>query len=234
MPIIPDKKVQQVEFCESHWPIWSDSFAQLGLSSAQCLQFKALSSAARAAYDAAQVAKQAYRAAVTAQNAAIAEAVGNAADLIRVIKAFAELTDNPNAVYAIAEIPPPAVPVPAQAPGKPDNLAVNLEPTGAVTISWDSKDSSASSGAFFSVSRRLPGQAGFTPLTGSPGSTSQSRRMSFTDAGVPTSAAGTGVQYIIQGRRGLLMGEPSDAITVQFGVDETGAATAEALLKMAA
>jgi hypothetical protein len=44
--------------------------------------------------------------------------------------------------------------------------------------------------------------------------------MSFTDETIPTSAAAAGAQYIIQGQRGTLTGEPSDAVTVQFGVGE--------------
>lgn len=234
MSILPDKKVEQLQFCESHWPVWTAQAAAIGLTAGQASAFKTLTTAARAAYDAAQTAKQAARAAITAQNAALAQATANAADLIRVIKSFAELTNNPNAVYSIAQIPPPATPVPAAAPGKPENLAVTLEPSGAVTVTWDATDSSASSGAFFNVMRKLPGQSSFTFLTGAPGSTAQSRRMSFTDYTVPTSAAGAGAQYIIQGRRGNMMGEASDAITVQFGIEGGGMSVMGGELKMAA
>jgi len=234
MPIVPDKKVEQLQFCEAHYPVWTTQFAAIGLTTAQATAFKTLTLAARAAYDAAQAAKQNARAAVTAQNAALDQATSDAADLIRVIKSFAELSNNPDAVYAIAQIPPPATPVPMPAPGKPSNMAVTLEPSGAVTVTWDATDSAASSGAFFNVSRRLPGASTFTFLTGAPGSTSQSRRMSFTDYTVPTSAAGAGVQYIIQGRRGNLVGEASDAITVQFGIDGGGMSVTGAELKMAA
>jgi hypothetical protein len=96
---------------------------------------------------------------------------------------------------------------------------VTLESSGAVTLSWEATDAAASSGAFYNISRKLPGQSAFTPLGGTSGSTSESRRMSFTDATVPTSAAGAGAQYIIQGQRGTLAGIASDAVVVQFGVD---------------
>ena len=94
--------------------------------------------------------------------------------------------------------------------------------SGAVTLAWEAANSAAGSGAFFNISRKLPGENSFGPLGGSPGSTTLSRRMTFTDATVPTSAAGAGAQYIIQGQRGTLTGEPSDAVTVQFGVDGGG------------
>ncbi len=41
--------------------------------------------------------------------------------------------------------------------------------------------------------------------------------------------APAGAQYIIQGQRGTLTGEPSDAVTVQFGVGEGAGATAGGL-----
>ena len=215
MPIIPDKKVQQVQFCESHAPVWTANAAAIGLTAAQCTAFTTFTTNARKAYNDAQNAKQAYRAAVTNQNQALSAATANAADLIRVIKGFAEFTSNPNAVYSIAQIPPPAAPVPAQPPGKAGNILVTLEPSGAITITWDAEDSTASTGGFFNISRKLPGQTSFMIIGGAPGSTMEARRMTFTDYTVPTSAAQTGAQYIIQGRRGTMMGTPSDAITVQ-------------------
>src|SRR5207253_1893528 len=116
-------------------------------------------------------------------------------------KAFAENQTNPATVYALAQIAPPAPPTPMPAPGRPTDIVVSLEPTGAVTLTWSAVEAAASSGAFFTIARRLPGQNGFSSIGGAPGSTSESRRMSFTDTTIPTSAAGTGAQYIIQGQR---------------------------------
>jgi hypothetical protein len=98
-------------------------------------------------------------------------------------------------------------------------------------------DSAASSGAFFSVSRKLPGQSSFTSIGGAPGSTNEAggRRCSFTDFTVPASAASQGAQYIVQGFRGTRFGEASDAVIVQFGIDAGGGgAFTSASLKMAA
>lgn len=237
MPIIPETKVEQLEFCESHWPIWLAAAPSVGLSISQVNLFKGLTVVARQQYDAAQAARQAARAATVSQNDALSSAVGGtggASDLIRVIKAFAEMAPNPDAVYALAQIPPPAPPTPATAPGRPNNMSVTLLPTGAITLAWEATNSSAGSGGFFTVSRRLPGQPSFTVLGGAPGSTRESRTMSFTDSTVPTSAAGAGAQYIIQGQRGTLMGEPSDAVVVQFGVEGPGLTVTGAELKIAA
>jgi len=50
------------------------------------------------------------------------------------------------------------------------------------------------------------------------------------------SAASTGAQYIVQGFRGTRMGDASDAVVVQFGVEGGGAGlnVKNATLKMAA
>ncbi len=222
MSVIPEKKSEQLEFCEVHAKVWLVSPTQIGLTPSQCTAFSELTGAARVAYDAAQAARDAAKAATTAQDAALNSAVRRAADLIRFIRAFASTSPDANVVYSIAQIPPPAQPVPAQAPGKPDSISVLLEPTGAVTLTWAAENAAASSGGFFDVLRKLPGQSAFAALGGAPGATSRSRRMSFTDATVPATAASAGAQYLITGRRGTLVGQSSDAITVQFGIDGVG------------
>lgn len=222
MSVIPIKKSEQLEFCEVHAKVWGSNPTGVGLTPQQCEQFSALTQSARAAYNQAQIARDAAKAATTAQDAALSAAVRSAADLIRFIRAFAATAPDANVVFATAQIPPPSQPTPAQAPGKPDGISVILEPTGAVTLTWSADNAAASSGGFFDVSRKLPGQTAFTPLGGAPGATARSRRMSFTDSSIPPTAASAGAQYLITGRRGTLVGPSSDAITVQFGVDGIG------------
>lgn len=238
MSIIPKVKVEQVEFCETHAPLWTAAPpASIGLTAAQCTLFTTLTINARKAYDDAQDAKLAYRNAVTMQNDELAKAIsgpGGAADLIRFIKSFAENTANPNSIYSLAGLPAPATPAPLPAPGTPEDIVVTLESSGAVTISWSAEEAAASTGAYFNITRKLPGQSVFQIVGGSPGATAESRRMSFTDFTVPTSAAGAGVQYIIQGRRGNRIGDPCLAFTVQFGLDGQAVSVTGADLKMAA
>ncbi len=232
--VFPDTVLGQIEFCEFHAPIWAVSPPLLGLSSLQLTNLTTATVNARKDYNLAQSARQASKAATTTMRGTTAIMRDQATDLIRVIKGFAELQANPNAVYGLAQIPAPMPPTPAQAPGQPEKLSVNLESSGAVTISWEATDASASSGAFFNVLRQLPGQSVYAQLTVTPGTSSHSRRMSFTDSSIPTSAAGAGVKYIMQGRRGILIGQSSDAITVQFGIDGGGLTVSNATLKMAA
>lgn len=232
MGILPDSIIQQIEFCESHVPVWASAPASIGLTAAQVTALDTATDGARTSYSKALGARQESKAATISLNTDSAAMRARAADLIRQIKAFAELQANPGAIYAAAQIPPPAAPAPVPVPGKPTDFNVTLEPDGSVTLSWLSTDSSASGGAFFAVSRKLPGQAAFIGIGGASGSTAESRRATFTDSTVPASAAGAGAQYIVQGFRGTRAGDPSDAVTVQFGTDGLGLTTAA--LRMAA
>lgn len=231
MAILPSDRLELIQFCETHIPVWENTPAAIGLTAAQITALSDLTGGARAAYNQAQSARAASKAATTAYNNEVVNMRSKAADLVRQIKAYAQLQTNPDTVYAIAQIPPPAPPAPIPAPGVPEKIEVALESTGAVTISWEAINAAASSGAFYTVARKLPGQSVFTSIGGAPGSTSESRRMTFTDNTVPTSAAGVGVQYVIQGQRGTTVGVASGAITVQFGVtDGTGGALASNLI----
>jgi hypothetical protein len=230
MGIIPDKIVQQVEWCEAHAPVWEAApAAAIGLTSAQCTNFTSLTTNMRKFYNQAQAAKEAYHAAITMQNEAIAAAIsgpGGAADLIRFIKSFAENTASPDAVYGLAQIPPPAKPQPAPAPGQPTNVSVSLESTGAVTLKWKAVNAAPGAGTFFKVTRKLAGEGGFT-LVGTVG------EKMFTDSTLLLGT--TGAMYIIQGFRGSLAGVPSEQIGVQFGVGGgQGVQVTNATLKMAA
>lgn len=233
MGIMPETLLEQVQFCETHLPSWQAAPGAVGLTPGQVATLSAATAAARKAHSDNQAAREAAKASTTTYHASTAIMRGQAADLIRQIKAFADLQSHPAGVYAAAQIPMPAAPAPQPPPGKPGKLAVNLEPSGAVTLSWEAVDAAAGGGAFFNVTRKLPGQNAFVPVGGAPGSTARSRRMSFTDFTLPASAAGQGAQYIVQGRRGARAGDASEAVTVQFGFD-VGGGLANASLKMAA
>ena len=229
MSVIPSKISDQIAFCEAHAPLWASGPGAIGLSAPLCTGFTLLTTNMRKAYDLAQLTKDSYRAAVSAQNNAIDLALngpGGAADLIRLIKAFAENSANPTAIYNLAHIPEPAVPTPAPAPGKPTNVTITLEPSGAITLKWKSTNAAAGAGTFFSVKRKLAGETLFSLV-------SNTGEKTITDA---TFLQGTlSAAYIIQGHRAALDGPESDQIGVQFGVGAGGGlVVSNATLKMAA
>ena len=235
MAVLPDTVIGQIQFCEAHAPVWATTPAAIGLTAAQVTALSSATTTARKSFNDAQTQRQASKAATTKLHTDAGTMKAQVADLIRQIKAYAELQATPGGVYALAQIPQPATPAPQPAPGKPTDFAVALASDGSVVLSWNATNSSASSGAFFTVSRKLPGQASFVGIGGAPGSTTEQRRVVFTDSTVPATAASAGAQYIVQGFRGTRAGEASDAVVVQFGVDGGGGLTASAAtLKMAA
>jgi hypothetical protein len=233
--VFPQNIIDQITFCEAHNAVWAGAAASIGVLPASVTALTTATTNARKAYNDAQAARQASKAATNNLHSMASIMAGQCTILIAQIKAFAEAQAVPMDVYTRAQIPAPAAPTPAPAPGKPDMFAVALNPDGSVNLSWMASDSAASSGAFFGVARKLPGQSMFMGIGGAPGSTSESRRCTFTDATVPASAASQGAQYIVQGFRGTRVGDPSDAVTVQFGVDSGGGVGfTSAQLKMAA
>lgn len=223
MAVLPDTHAEFIAFCLGHATTWASDPSQVGLLPSDVDEFAAMSTNLQSSLAAAIAAREASRAATVAFHADLHATRNRAGDLIRIIKGYAESQANSEAVYARAQIPPPAAPSPNRAPEKPTRFETMLNTDGSVTLSWECAGCSASTGGYFTVLRRLPGQAEFTLVGIAAGSTNHVRRPNFTDATIPALAAAQGAQYIIQGFRGTKPGTPSEAITVLFGVDGTEA-----------
>ena len=215
MPVRPANKLEQIQFCEYHNPVWAANAVAIGLTAAQVTALTALTTTARTGYTAAQTTRQTAKAATTTFHNNTKSMRDAAADLIAVIKAYAESKNDPN-IYGLAQIPPPSAPTPAVAPGQPFAFAVTIEPTGALTLSFESENSAASTGGFFIIQRRLGMPGVYTTIGGTPGVGGGGRRNTFTDdtlpGGTPT------VSYIVTPRRGTLVGTSSEAINITFGI----------------
>jgi hypothetical protein len=213
MPVLPDRGVELIEFGELHGQPWIGVAAQIGLTVASATQVKNDANAARAKYQSAIAARAAARQATLELNTTLSTLRTSCANAVRSIKAFAEQQPNPDTVYAIAQIPAPQPPSPAEAPGKPENIRIGLNPDGSISFTWKSKNSTSSEGASFRIYRRLPTEEGFAQV----GSSSSK---SFTDAQLRQGT--TSAAYIIRGYRNETPGEASDQINVQFGVGGGG------------
>jgi hypothetical protein len=222
--------LEQIQFCETHNPVWAANAVAIGLTVPQVTALTTLTTAARASYSTSQTTRQAAKAATTTFHNNTKSMRDSAADLIALIKAYAESKNDPN-IYGLAQIPPPSPPTPAVAPSQPINFAVTIEPTGALTLSFESENSGASSGGFFIVQRRLGASGNYTTIGGTPGVGGGGRRTTFTDdtlpGGTPT------VSYIVTPRRGTLVGTSSEAINITFGIGG-GASVQGATLQIAA
>lgn len=225
MSVIPSKDLDAVQFFETHDPLWTAApAAAIGLTVTQVTAQTSLTKTARDAYTAQQAAKVAAKNATLMFHNAVTAMRSGGSDLVATIKAFAQTTNNPN-VYTLAQIPPPAAPVPAPPPGQPMNITVSLESSGAITLAWKAVNSAPNAGTFFSVQRKLSTEAAFSLVGNTGGRT-------FTD---DTLEQGTpGATYIIQGHRGTMDGVASEQVSVQFGVSGPGISVSNATVRMAA
>ncbi len=220
MAVLPDKDLEQIQFFEDHLPTWSAAPAGIGLSAPQCTLLTTLAKNARDAYNAQQLAKNKSKTATSTfhDNTMLMRSLG--ADMIRLIKAFADASANPVTVYNAAQIPLPQPPSPPVVPGTPEMVTVVLNPGGSLTLKWKAKNAAPSSGAVFDVTRRLDGTGNYMSI--GPGKSVRGGKFEFTDS---TLINGTQTaSYIIVGKRDNppQIGTASEAITVQFGVSAGG------------
>ncbi len=209
MATLPPGRLETLTFCETHWPVWLLNAAALSLTPAQVNALKAATEGNRTAFNNAESTRQTAKAATTTYHNTGETMRDQAAAIIRTVRAYAVQTNNP-AVYALAQIPPPAAPSPVPLPEKPSNITITLEPGGAVRLRWKSR---GAGGAFFTVQRRV-GPSGPFVTTGN------SQTKTFLDSTLP--AGSINATYIITGIRGDRAGIPSDAVLVQFGVADGG------------
>ncbi|HMN40969.1 MAG TPA: hypothetical protein PKE29_08995 [Phycisphaerales bacterium] len=222
---IPSKQSEFLAFCAAHEPLWSANAAAIGVLPATALAFKTATNTAQTTFNALEAARIAAKAATNTNDTAMSAARSDAADIVRTIRAFAQTSNNPN-VYSIAGISPPAPPTPAPKPSKPEMLSTGLEPGGALTIYWKATNPRGGT-VTYSIARKLPAETGFTIVANTGGNagangrpTGLRGRKQWTDGTLPVNSGG--VQYLITGVRGDVLGEPSEILTVTFGVASGG------------
>ncbi|HYE60707.1 MAG TPA: fibronectin type III domain-containing protein [Phycisphaerales bacterium] len=201
----------------AHAPIFVGQAEQLGLPEEQAALYKAAVDELDAAVRAQEAARNVYRTATTNAEKALARLLAVQGDTVRIIRAYAESTDNPQAVYSAGQLPPIATPTKMAEPAQPRSVTASLVATsGAIELRWKAKNPEGSSGTSYIVRRRLPGEAAFTIV----GITGKKR---YTDSTLP---AGHGrMEYTIQGQRSDLSGPVSALMTVSFGAVEASRAT---------
>ena len=213
MAVVPQNKVDLIQFCEAHVPVWQAAVASIGLVPGQVTALDTLTKAARSKFNTAETARAASKAATLNLDDACDALRANVALLVKTIKLYADNQANPDPVYAAAQIPPPAAPTSNPPPGQPNSFTFTIEPGGLLTLRWKSSNSTSSTGANFVVARRIgnqsPTPAPFAVIGGT------SSRV-FTDDTIPTGASV--VTYIVTPKRNGVVGTPSDMISVQFGV----------------
>lgn len=208
MATLPRSKSDTIAYLESRIATWVTEAANIGLGVDQASDLNLAVVAAAGALDAAEQARAASQAATVTYDAAYAEMRALAGAAIKSIRAYALTTDDPSAVYATAQIPPPAPPQPIPAPAAPTDITFELQSTGAIMLRWKAPQPAPGAEVFTSVSRKLDGQTGFTTVfdTGA---------KEFLDDTIPPGTAN--VQYVLRAKRGSQVSAPSSVITIYLG-----------------
>ncbi len=209
-----------LDWCLVHRPIFEQHAAAIGLRPGQAEAFAAAADAAAAARLAAAEAREAAQLLTARAEEALGRLRAAAGDAVRCIRLRAAADPDPVAIYALAQVRPPADPAPLPPPGQPGRLSVRLEAaTGALALRWAAVNPPGSGGTVYLVRRRLPGEAEFAFLAAT-------GRKAHVDETLP---AGTEqVEYTVQGLRGRQCGPVSPILTVCFGRRPDGTRTAYA------
>lgn len=216
MGVVPDTRLGKIEFYEAHTLAggpWAVNAAAIGLTPASVTALGTLTTAARSAFNAAEVARQAAKAAT--QNyydkvRAMHSGPGAGQDMIDTIRVYAETKNDPN-VYNLAQIPPPATPGTTPPPGTPFEFTVGLLQNGALELRWKCSNPSGSVGTIYEVKRQI-GSGAFAFIGASGVKT-------FTDATLVSGAMPA--TYQVTAVRSTARGNPAQ-FTVNFGIGGGG------------
>jgi hypothetical protein len=198
-----------INWCSTHTSLWTANATQIGISAAQATAFNTLVANFNKANSDAQAARQNSKDA-TMTLASTMDAVrstGNA--YIFMIKAYAETTHNP-AVFSLAGVSPNDPPSVVPAPIAPANFSAGVNTDGSLTIKWKVSQPEGVTNVQYIVFRRLGGpEAPFVMLS------TEGKNKSFTDLTLPLGV--DRVEYMVQPKRGEVLGPQSNVFALQFG-----------------
>lgn len=216
--ILPESRIDRVSFLQARLPGWLTNAVALGSTAPTITSLTTLTTSARAAYDAQQLAIGLAKAATQTFHDSVAAMDKGASDVLKQIKLKAA-TGGGNAVYVLAVLPVPATPSPRPAPGTPNAFTVSLEQTGVLTLAWKCANPAGASGTIYQVARKLGGPgdgagAGTAEEWSVVGTTGDKH---FVDATLPAGGGTDGlVTYQVTAIRSTIAGPPG-VFTVKFG-----------------
>ncbi|MEL6796002.1 MAG: fibronectin type III domain-containing protein [Planctomycetota bacterium] len=135
MGVIPDDRIERINFFENRLNARAANAAAIGLSADEVTRIAQLTAFARDGFNAAQQAGIASRSATQAQDDAIDAMAAYGADLVKTIEAFAETSDDMS-VYSTADIQLPGPRTPLGPVPMPANVSLTITTTGSISISW--------------------------------------------------------------------------------------------------
>jgi hypothetical protein len=213
MALVPNSRTAKVAFFKGKIAPWTTNAVAIGTSAAEVTAHDAKVTAAENALAAQVSAAAASKTATMIADNAV-DALANAgADIIRQIRAKAEIVGN--SVYELAQIPAPAIPSPTPAPGMPYGFVATLLPNGSLELTWKCDNPPRAIGVIYNVWRKN--------ADGTWNSIGGAGQKKFVDTTVP--AGVPSVIYSVQAMRSTGVGV-SNEFTVNFGVSGGGGMTA--------
>jgi hypothetical protein len=206
-PVLPRTREDTVAWFAARLGDWAKAGSSIGIDSGQIMELTTRLAEAQTALDDAEAARIASKNATVEFHWRYDRLRKYGADLIKVIKAFAETNEDAR-VYTAASIPLPGPPTPLGPPQTPVNLTATLNTAGAIKLEWEA---SRRGGTSFAVERSLTGSGRPWTLIG------VSETKSFTDGHVPTGLAE--IAYRVTAARSGGASVPTAPLVVLFGTE---------------
>lgn len=220
---MPPERNAALTWLEQRIALWIANADSIGLTSGQTTLLNNKILAARAASDAALLARDNSKSATLTFYNGADDMKGVGADLVKTIKAFAATTGGPS-VYTLANLSPPAPPSPVGPPVPATDLRGSINSDGAVELAWNG---TLENRTFYEVLRKLDGEPGFTRID----SVGAKR---YSDYSLPSDVPGCAATYIVRAKRGSQVSVGTDPIIIRFGVDSGDSAEGGTALGLAA
>jgi hypothetical protein len=202
--VVPTTRDELIAFYKQHQPVWASMPESVGLTSGQVLELANRLNVTDFALTEAIDARTVSRTKTQTLDTAVTDLRSYGSSLMSMIRGFAESTGDPAAVFAKAQIPPPAKPTPAGPPLPPSELAADPNATGTITLRWKG---TLASGQVFRIERSVDGGAWVSRGT--------YNIKTWLDDAVPMNS--NVIQYRVFGQRGLVSSTTAPVAIVNFG-----------------
>ncbi len=203
MPIVPQSKAGALLWGQVHLDPFSDP-VPIGLSASQSAAYAAALAEFKDAYYAADAARTEAMSRTALADSAWAKFHRISASCLATIKATAEASPDPNAIYSLALISANKKRTPAGPPVDVTGLSAHLQNDGSVKLKWKG---TVRQGQFFTVWRKLGSHAWMQ--------IGSIACKSFTDPSLP--AGSTAALYMIRAHRGKKSSPGCEPIVMVFG-----------------
>ena len=206
MATVPKSNAEKAAFFAARNAPWTTNATAIGVTTAAVSALAAKVTTAQAALAAQTSALAAAKAATVAVNEAIRAMDLDGTVLISTIRTRARTAGD--GVYALAQLPPPAIPRPTPAPGTPTEFVATLNPNGSLGMTWKCANSGAG-GVMYMIYRKVGATGAYISLGGT-------GERKYADATIPTGTSQ--VTYSIQAVRSSAAGQPAE-FSVNFGAN---------------